>query len=339
MTPGGGVECPGSPDARLREGAAGAPAEGARANRDLSRDNRAKGEIALETHTSPQAAAGAGAKEAGREGGKSRREGPTGGTAGGRGGGGREGGTRRLGGNSAPPPPARRGRQHGRGSRARGPLGLSFPSRLAGPRGTARTRLPRSSRRAPGAPHVARPGARSSGRDAPHRVSEKTKTKTKPLHSRGTPDGYIRPPWFLALTGFGPSPALPIVIERLPCGGTARGRAERVGKAGRCPEDPVRGRYARHRGIPGQMPRALGATREFWGFLREVEPRAPDEGGQEDMNAGKDWGERAGAAGANVPRVRVLQKNSSPLLSRARLLCLRYLFESQPILPPPNPVL
>lgn len=51
MTPGGGVECPGSPDARLREGAAGAPAEGARANRDLSRDNRAKGEIALETHT------------------------------------------------------------------------------------------------------------------------------------------------------------------------------------------------------------------------------------------------------------------------------------------------
>ena len=85
---------------------------------------------------------------------------------------------------------------------------------------------------------------------------------------------------FLALTGFGPSPALPIVIERLRCGGPARGRAERVGEAGRCPEDPVWGLYARHRGIPGQMPRALGATREFWGFLREVEPRAPDEGGQ-----------------------------------------------------------
>ena len=81
------MECPGSPDARPKEGVAGAPAEGARANGDLRRDNRAKGEIALETHTSPQAAAGAGAKEAGREGGKSRREGPTGGTAGGRGGG------------------------------------------------------------------------------------------------------------------------------------------------------------------------------------------------------------------------------------------------------------
>lgn len=130
--------------ARPGEGAAGAPGEGARASGDLHSDNRAKGEIALETHTSPQAAAGAGAKEAGREGGKSLREGPTGGTAGGRGGGGREGGTRRLGGNSAPPPPARRGRQHGRGSRARGPRGLSFPSRLARPRGTTRTRLPQS---------------------------------------------------------------------------------------------------------------------------------------------------------------------------------------------------
>ena len=29
-------------------------------------------------------------------------------------------------------------------------------------------------------------------------------------------------------------------------------------------------------------------------------------------------------------RVRVLQKNSCPLLSRARLLCLMYLFESSP---------
>lgn len=54
---------------------------------------------------------------------------------------------------------------------------------------------------------------------------------------------------------------------------------------------------------------------------------------------GRIGGRGVGAAGANVPRVRVLQKNSCPLLSRARLLCLRYLFEPQPILPPPYPVL
>ena len=191
---------------RPREGAAGAPGEGARASGDLHSDNRAKGEIALETHTSPQAAAGAGAKEAGREGGKSRREGPTGGTTGGRGGGGREGGTRRLGGNSAPPPPARRGRQHGRGSRARGPRGLSFPSRLARPRGTARAGLPRSPLRVPSAPA---PTWRVPGPAAPAGKPLHNASQRKPLHSRGTLDGYVRPPWPARSTRLTPlAPAL-----------------------------------------------------------------------------------------------------------------------------------
>lgn len=43
---------------------------------------------------------------------------------------------------------------------------------------------------------------------------------------------------------------------------------------------------------PWPNARALGATGEFWGFLREVELRALGGGGQEDMNPEKDWGER-----------------------------------------------
>lgn len=120
--------------------------------------------------------------------------------------GGREGGTRRLGGNSAPPPPARRGRQHGRGSRARGPRGLSFPSRLAHPRGTTRARPPlQGPGRAPGAPRSA-PTRRVPGppqlpagslHTMPHRES----------HSipRGNLEGYVRPAHYTRLTPLAPA--------------------------------------------------------------------------------------------------------------------------------------
>lgn len=212
-------------------GGGGARGGGASQRRPALRDPSER-EISLETHTSPQAAAGAGAKEAGRAGGKSRREGPTGGTASGRGGGGSEGGPRRLGRNSAPPPRARRGRQHGRGSRARGPRGLSFPRASLAPgdgwngapaQPTARAptlaarrpRLTRGETRGPQLPVGAIPG-----RKPPHNASER-----KPL--LGDPGWLCRVASAPALhlpDAFGPSAARQ-TIERLLCADLVGGRA------------------------------------------------------------------------------------------------------------------
>lgn len=293
---------PGEPRRQAEGGGGwGARGGGASQRRPAPRQPSERGNCARDTHV--PAGGGWGGREGGRAGGREEPEGGTDGRDGGR------AGWRRARGRdeaswwkqrpSTPGPPRSPARQ---GEPCQGPARPLLPLPARWPPGAGENLAPAElTSRAQRPPRGASRGPQlPPGCPTPCLIEKKTKTKTKPFHSRGTPDGYIRPPRFLALTGFGPSPALPIVIERLRCGGPARGRAERVGEAGRCPEDTVWGLYARHRGIPGQMPRALGATREFWGFLREVEPRAPDEGGQEDMNAGKDWGERAGAAGANV---------------------------------------
>lgn len=190
-------------------------------------------------HTSPQAAARAGVKEAGREGGKSRREGPTGGTAGARSGGGSEGGRRRLGGNSAPPLPVRRSRQHGRGAvpgaRAASPSphgsfapgdsegwAASEPTARAPPwPAPSTTQLPRGESRSFSAPC----GALLGG-----------KPPTQCLRKNSIPRRFwMVHPALLAFTlhsfkACGWSPALQI-IERLLCADLNRGWAERVGQA------------------------------------------------------------------------------------------------------------
>lgn len=212
---------------RPREGAAGAPGEGARASGDLQSDNRAKGEIALETHTSPQAAAGAGAKEAGREGGKSRREGPTGGTTGGRGGRarGRDEASWWKQRPSTPGPPRSPARQ---GEPCQGPARPLLPLPARSPPGNRESRTPAepTSRSQRPTPHLARSGARSSVREAP----------TQCLVEKAAPfpgdSGWLCPaPLACALhslDAFGPSPALQIITERLLCGGPG----VRAGRAG-----------------------------------------------------------------------------------------------------------
>lgn len=319
------MECPGSPDARPREGAAEAPAEGARANGDLRRDNRAKGEIALETHTSPQAAAGAGAKEAGREGGKSRREGPTGGTAGGRAGWGRARGRdeaswwkQRP---STPGPPRSPARQ---GEPCQGPARPLLPLPARWPPGDGENPAPAElASRAQRPPRGASRGPQlRPGCPTPCLIEKQKQNHSIP--------GGLR----MAISG-------PLGSSRLPALASAPRsrlllsacRAADLREGG--PSGWVRPGDARRIQFGDDMPdtaesRAkclvhLARLESFGDFLRRSSLGLRMTEARRIRMRGRIGGRGAGAAGANVPRVRVLQKNSCPLLSRARLLCLRYL--------------
>lgn len=169
---------------------------------------------------------------------------------------------------TAPPPPRPAGQSVAStaGGAVPGACSASFPSRFSlAPRGR-REPGPRGAHVArPCLPHVARPGARSPA-GMPHTVSQK---KQKQKQTTPFPGG-LR----MAISGFGssrhrlwPQAPSPTVIERCRAAELLEwaGRSW-VGKAGRCPEDPVRDGMPDTAESRAKCLVHLKVTREFWGF-------------------------------------------------------------------------
>ena len=208
-------------------GGGGARGGGASQRRPALRQPSERGNCTRDTHV--PAGGGWGGREGGRAGGREEPEGGTDGRDHGRAGWGRARGRdeaswwkQRP---STPGPPRSPARQ---GEPCQGPARPLLPLPARSPPGNRESRTPAepTSRSQRPSPHLARSGARSSGREAP----------TQCLAEKAAPfpgdSGWLCPaPLACALhslDAFGPSPALQIITERLLCGGPG----VRAGRAG-----------------------------------------------------------------------------------------------------------